>query len=145
MNLTDAVAKQIVAELDAMAQTQENERAAIQKAEAEGYRIIDGGQISSGDEDYLCEYTDWRTDEVLYRGSEEDRPDPRITEPPGHWHIDGITFDCLVTAERIAGLPKGLAEAIIEWVTDNEDEARAWIQSGQGGSITVTLPAGMYD
>lgn len=144
-NLTDAVAKQITAELDAMAQERKNRDAAIQKAEAEGYRIIDGGQISDGDEDYLCEYTDWRTGEVLYRGDGKDRPDPTVTEPPGHWHIDNLEFDISVTAEPVAGLPDSLVEAISYWVIENEEAARAWIQSGQGGSITVTLPAGLYD
>jgi hypothetical protein len=102
-------------------------------------------QISDGDEDYLCEYTDWRTGEVLYRGDGKDRPDPTVTEPPGHWHIDNLEFDISVTAEPVAGLPDSLVEAISYWVIENEEAARAWIQSGQGGSITVTLPAGLYD
>jgi hypothetical protein len=135
MNLTDAVAQQITAELDAMAQEEKNRYAAVQEEEADGRRIVDGGSIIVGDSDdddrLQYEYTDWRTEEVIYREKDDIEP-----WPSGWCHIDAIHNDCDVTAEPVAGLPESLVEAINSWVCENEEDARAWIQGGQGGSIT---------
>ncbi len=124
MNLTDAVAEQIVAELEAMAKTRTDREARAQELESQGYRIIDGGQISST----RWEITDWRTGAVLAKGlcSDIDN-DPENIELPGKcYHIDRIREDTFYEAKRVEGLPESLADAIVEWTCEHEEDARAF-------------------
>lgn len=128
MSLTDAVAKQIAITLDLLTKENQDYAAKIQQLEAAGYRIINGGSI--GEDSW--EYTDYKTGEVLAKGSHAEYD---AYDPPMHWyHRDHICEDTLMERELVEGIPESLADCIIEWVQENEDEARAWlavIRSGE--------------
>lgn len=102
------------------------EEAAAAKAEAEGNRIVNGGQ-SSGWTDDVCdwEYRDWRTREVLASGTstedEQDRlVDAAIAADEKPWlHIDNLEFEYEEqVSKQFADL--GYTIEVIEWLSSLE-------------------------
>jgi len=90
-----------------------NRNARVAELEAEGYRIIDGGDQTSPDEEEV--YTDWRTGEELpSRGSDN------------WYHID-VIYDEIGIPETVSvtSLPESLIEVINQWVDAEKAEARA--------------------
>lgn len=109
-------------------------RAEITRLEAEGYRIVGGGQV----DDDSWEITDMRTREVLARGDtgmdgfEAAWDALSATEPL--FHADAILEGA--EAERVwldgpelpPGMPESLAGALAEWAEDHPEEALAWVR-----------------
>jgi hypothetical protein len=99
--------------------------AAIEKLEAEGHRIVDGGQISQ----MTWEIIDWRTGDVIAAGDDHiDGYEAKAAElDPGEtWiHIDHIEGTSTVASNP--GIPDSLAAAIDGWIdelaTTDEDIA----------------------
>jgi hypothetical protein len=65
----------------------------VAELEAQGYRVVDGGQTDGYGDDGTApyEYTDWRTSEVLQSGRIASPAD--IPDPPGSdmwYHIDRV-------------------------------------------------------
>jgi hypothetical protein len=96
----------------------------IEELEAQGFRIIDGGQI----DDDGWEYTDWRTGEVLARGTGDDSG---IGKGERWYHIDRVHDDAGIYAVKVAGIPESLASDIEAWVLEHEQEARDFIAGHQ--------------
>jgi hypothetical protein len=96
MNLTDAIAEQIVATLEALAKEQRAFEASVREFESQGRRIIDGGQIDCN----RWEYTDWRTGEVLATGRCKDHD--KLQMPESWCHDDPLHE--IVDPERVKGL-----------------------------------------
>lgn len=97
----------------------------IRALEADGRRIVDGGQTSQDS----WEITDWRTEEVLASGTDGlrgyDAAASRL-DPDGTWlHIDRIDSD--ETSVEPVGIPASLAGALEDWLgsvgTPDEDVA----------------------
>ena len=98
----------------------------IRALEADGHRIVDGGQ--TGQESW--EITDWRTGDVLASGAGDhglyDDAATRL-DPGGKWlHIDNLDTG-LADVEPI-GIPASLADALQDWLgstaTPDEDVAQ---------------------
>ncbi|GAA2355566.1 hypothetical protein Cme02nite_48240 [Catellatospora methionotrophica] len=98
---------------------------AIEKLEASGHRIIDGGQTGQT----TWQYTDWHTGEILASGDDRTSDDAalRALDPDEAFlHIDDIARQ---SAEpENPGIPQSLATALEDWVdlltTPDEDIAR---------------------
>lgn len=97
-------------------------------AEAQGYRLVDGGQEDGG----VGRLYDYRTGVLLL-----EMPDSELLAlmdtawPADWWHVDSLRLDDLRTSRVPAGgLPAGLADAIVGWVLNDPDEARAWLRGG---------------
>lgn len=104
----------------------------IDALEAQGRRIVTGGQTGSYEKDGDREVTtfemrDWRTNKVIFenRGTIDDFDRLcRQHDPETRWyHVDliGTTSD-LPPAPH--GLPGSLAQRLGDWATDHADEAR---------------------
>jgi hypothetical protein len=111
--------------------------AEIDRLEAEGYRIVDGGQVDRDPEtnESTWQITDWRTGETLASGSGDDEfitaSDALEAQHRGY-HIDHVLEDSEAEAKMLRGpevpqgMPESLAQVLGDWATDNEDDARAW-------------------
>lgn len=97
----------------------------IRALEAEGHRIVNGGQTGHD----TWEITDWRTGELLAHGTGDHRAyDDAATrlDPDGKWlHVDNLDADP-VDVEPV-GIPASLADALQDWLgsagTPDEDVA----------------------
>lgn len=97
----------------------------IRALEAEGRRIVDGGQ--TGEDTWTI--TDWRTGELIDFGTGDHRHYDAATrrlDPDGKWlHIDNVDAD-LGDVEPV-GIPDSLAGALQDWLgsagTADEDVA----------------------
>lgn len=98
----------------------------IRALEADGRRIVDGGQ--TGQDSW--EITDWRTGDLLALGTggivDYDAASTRL-DPDGEWlHIDRVDVDP-VDVEPV-GFPASLADALQDWLglvtTPDEDVAQ---------------------
>jgi hypothetical protein len=106
--------------------------AKIIELESTGKRIVDGGQISDGDEEYEWEFTDHRTGEVLATGKGDK---PEWTN--GWFHIDAVWNEVGISQQvYVEPLPLAVAEAVSEWAEEHEQEARAWLaEIGKVGDV----------
>lgn len=113
----------------------------IEELEAQGHRIVDGGQDGEPDENGHSPFTtrDWRTGEILIagRGTTEDH-DRLLDEkdPDDRWyhidHLDEILYGDEQTPlpPTPAGLPgHKIAEVLSEFVGENEDLVRDLVQA----------------
>lgn len=86
----------------------------IHALEADGHRIIDGGQTGQD----TWEITDWRTGETLVAGDggyEAYGAAATRLDPDGKWrHVD--TLDDDPTDVEPAGIPASLADALQDWL-----------------------------
>jgi hypothetical protein len=129
----------VQAVLDQAAERHDAEQARCAAVEAEGFRIVDGGQTTSYDDDSKCGYaiSDFRTGEVLAKGygpAEDfdaawDTLADKLRQPL--YHRDRIFDEVLESDDRqswpATTLPKSLATALQEWADGYKDDARAWI------------------
>ena len=108
------------------------ELAEIERLEAQGFRIVGGGQTGSDS----WEITDWRTGEVLGQGDGYDNyeaaSDALDARQPTY-HRDHVLNDSdaekalLDGPEPLPGMPASLAEALLTWTWENPDDAREWV------------------
>jgi hypothetical protein len=106
-------------------------RRALDK-EADGYRIVDGGQTGPHVDGLApWELTDWRSGEVIATGSGLDSFQSQF-ESERWWHIDSLAFDHVAPLPESASLPPGLARALADWASNDPVEAELWLSaSGQ--------------
>lgn len=97
----------------------------IGKLEADGHRIIDGGQTGQT----TWQYTDWRTGAVIASGddrTDEDEVLDALDPERTFLHIDNIPRQPVEPANP--GIPPSLARALEDWVdllnTPDEEIAR---------------------
>jgi hypothetical protein len=88
----------------------------IEELEAEGRRIVSGGQ-TSGDN---WQVTDWRTGEVIAEGDDGldgyDAAGERL-DPGDRWfHIDHVDEDIDMSVAPTDGIPASLAMVLDDWV-----------------------------
>jgi hypothetical protein len=129
----DALGQQLRNILDAEAAETAQLEERIAQLEEQGYRIVDGGQAGSYDDDGKCDYacTDWRTGKTLFtgQGTYEDYMAalPAAAERDGReWchrdHVNDVatggTHDDLAQLDpaRVPGLPGSLVGVLIDWV-----------------------------
>lgn len=99
----------------------------IRALEADGHRIVNGGQTGHD----AWEVTDWRTGDLLARGTGDHRAyDAAATrlDPDGKWlHIDNINIEAEPVDVEPVGIPASLAGALQDWLgsagTPDEDVA----------------------
>lgn len=109
--------------------------AAVSEVENAGYRIVNGGQVGSYDDDDRCSWRcdDWRTGEVLASSigtrEEFDREADSLSAQGRPWyHIDNVGSEIPIDfPPPPEGLPGSLADALGEWAENNRDEARRFI------------------
>lgn len=99
--------------LRAIAAANAAEEAKIRKAEADGYRVVDGGGFGDGG----WEVHDWRTGERLASGSGgHDEYDAVVgkLDPEGRWwHVDKISHTYHISPTE--GIPPTLAAVLVDW------------------------------
>jgi hypothetical protein len=109
----------------------EAESTEIRRLEADGFRIVDGGQDDSPDDNGESDWSvrDWRTGEVLASGHGDhvasgeavDREESRRGE---RWyHRDRIWQDTdmpVAACPDFDGLPPSLAQVIFDWVAEGD-------------------------
>jgi hypothetical protein len=97
--------------------------------EAEGYRIVAGGQTGPNVDGLSpWELTDWRTGRAVASGRGLDSFQASF-EDHRWWHIDSLTHDLPVPAPEAVGLPPGLGSALAHWATDDPVEAEMWLEA----------------
>lgn len=120
--------------------------ARIAKVEAEGYRVVDGGQTSeyeysSGHGECDYEISDHRTGTVLVsgHGTIEDyrATSDRLQQDLGRefWHIDPLTDEVSDEGGYLDGPEHAIKDTylgalLLTWTWDNEDDVRSWIDAG---------------
>lgn len=122
---TDAVREHARRVLEKHNRNNEARLERIAKLEAEGHRIVNGGQTSHTG----WEITDWRTGEVIAEGEYGIEGYNAATErldPDGKWyHFDHTFDDETLEPTKTPGVPPSLARAIEEnWIDalDTPDE-----------------------
>lgn len=115
-NRTDLVRAHIRALLSDEAQYTQQRDAEVEALEAEGHRIVDGGQTGQDSWEIL----DWRSGERLAYGADGldgyDETTDRL-DPDGMWvHIDQIGSEP-GPGPVTAGIPESLGEALDDWVS----------------------------
>ncbi|MGW1344668.1 hypothetical protein ACWCOV_26745 [Kribbella sp. NPDC002412] len=100
----------------------------IRTLEADGFRIIDGGQTGDRDDagEAIWQNIDWRTREVLSEGVGYEAYTASADET--WYHVDHVDdgekfFEALTTLKESSGLPPSLASALTEWAEENPDDA----------------------
>jgi hypothetical protein len=95
--------------------------------EAEGYRIVAGGQTGPHVNGLApWELTDWRTGEAIAAGSGLESFQA-IFETERWWHVDSLTYDLVPASPDSVALPKGLARALSLWAANDPVEAELWL------------------
>jgi hypothetical protein len=128
------------------AEQQAAHEAWVAEVEAQGYRVVDGGQTSAYEYSSgtgRCDYevTDYRTGEILAsgHGTIEDYEaagealSRRLGQPL--WHIDPLTDEVDDEGGYLEGPEhalKGtfLGSLLLTWTWNNEDDVRNWIDAG---------------
>ncbi|MEU2573603.1 hypothetical protein ACIP3B_24625 [Streptomyces anulatus] len=115
---------------------QESFQTKVRDLEASGLLIVDGGQIGSYDEDDRADWEvrDWRTGEVLASGhSTFDGMDEVLAQvdPEQRFRfLDRLSEETeLSDPGATDGLPKSLAEALVQWLEEkaDSDEVAEWL------------------
>ncbi|MBO3737493.1 hypothetical protein [Actinoplanes flavus] len=94
----------------------------VEELEAQGRRVIIGGQIGEDAWDII----DWRTNEILAAGTDGlsgYAAAGNDLDPQGTWiHLDQILEDEELTYVETPGLPEGLAATIEDWALTGDPE-----------------------
>lgn len=95
-------------------------RRRIEELEAQGHRIITGGQIGQDGWDII----DWRTNEILAAGAgglDEYEAAARDLDPDDKFvHHDRILEDEDLEYVATPGIPDGIANAVEDWVLSDD-------------------------
>jgi hypothetical protein len=103
------------------------ELAAIARVEAEGKRVVFGGDSGrrNSEGEAIWEVQDWRTKEVIAKGEGPYESYLAAWEGTNWVNADVVTAeDEDLELPDHDGLPESLAQALAEWVESNMDEAR---------------------
>ncbi|MDI6098843.1 hypothetical protein QLQ12_09550 [Actinoplanes sp. NEAU-A12] len=120
--MTDLVKTHIQNALEANRADNEKIGERISELEAQGNRIVTGGQIG----ETAWDIVDWRTNEILAAGN--DGPGGFLAagqelDPDDRWiHYDRVLEDAGLTYVVTEGLPDGLANAIEDWALSGDAE-----------------------
>ena len=132
--MADVIGEYIRAVLDTAAQAEKAEDDEIARIEAEGFRLVDGGQVAED----RWEITDFRSGEILAEGA--GGPDDYFEAASALDNDLRIYYVGAISSEISsrfpvprppAGLPESLAEALANWVSEHTGEAQQFSeQSG---------------
>lgn len=131
MTVPDALAQQLRNILDAGAATTALEEQRIAAVEAQGFRIVDGGQLGSYDADGKCDFkfTDWRPGRQCLPATAPARnstrpwtPRPPVTDATGatwtrptRWPPTGADNYGIIEPDPVPGVPESLISALQDW------------------------------
>lgn len=97
--------------------------------EADGYRIVAGGQTGPHVDGLApWELTDWRSGELVATGSGLESFQAQF-EAERWWHIDSLAVDHVAPVPESASLPPGLARALADWASNDPVEAELWLNA----------------
>lgn len=134
MDYLDAIRKHVAAVIKAGESFEENVARRARAKEAEGYRIVEGGQIGPHVEGLApWELTDWRSGEVIAAGSGLESFQGTF-ETERWWHVDSLAYDPSSPVPESLGLPPGLARALAEWASSDPVEAEVWLDASRPSS-----------
>ncbi len=132
--MADVIREYLRAVLDTAAQAEKAEGDEIARIEAEGFRLVDGGQLTED----RWEITDFRSGEILAEG--DGGPDEyfeaanALDNDTKIYYVGAISSEVFLrfpVPEPPTGLPESLAEALAKWVTEHTGEAQQFSeQSG---------------
>jgi hypothetical protein len=125
--VSDLLKEHVISVLEANHASVDRTRRRIEELEAQGHRVITGGQIGQGGWDVI----DWHTNEILAAGDggpDEYEAAVKELDPDDKFvHHDRILEDEDLVYVSTPGLPDGLANAVEDWVlaedTDPEEIA----------------------
>jgi hypothetical protein len=125
----EAIRKHVAAVIEA---DEEFEVHLVHKArerEAEGYRIVAGGQTGPHVDGLASwELTDWRTGDPVASGRGLDSFQA-VFEEHRWWHIDSVTYDLPSPVPDSVGLPPGLGTALAQWASSDPIGAEMWLEA----------------
>jgi hypothetical protein len=125
--MADVIREYIRAVLDTTAQAEKAEDDEIARIEAEGFRLVDGGQVTED----RWEISDFRSGEILAEG--DGGPDEyfeaanALDGDAKIYYVGAIASEIhsrFPVPEPPAGLPESLAEALAAWVSEHTGEAQ---------------------
>ena len=127
MDYLDAIRKYVAAVIEANEGLGEDVARRARAKEAEGFRIVDGGQAGPHVEGLApWELTDWRTGEVVATGLGLESFQ-EMFEKERWWHVDSLNYGPVLPASDPGGLPPGLARALASWAAADPVEAEMWL------------------
>lgn len=133
--LGEAVLRLIAGVLEEREKDSAREDAKIKALEAEGFRIVDGGQTGPPDEDGNeagWQTRDWRTREVLAEGVGWDTYE--ASGEDNWYHIDNVMSDdftylnAVKALQEASVLPHSLAFDLADWIENDPDDARQLLE-----------------
>jgi hypothetical protein len=125
----DAIRKHVAAVIAANEGFGEELARRARAKEAEGFRIVDGGQTGPHVEGLApWELSDWRTGEVVATGNGLDSFQA-IFESERWWHVDSLNYEPVVPVPASGGLPPGLARALANWAATDPVGAEVWLEA----------------
>jgi hypothetical protein len=125
----EAIRRHVAAVINADERFDEHVARRARAKEAEGYRIVEGGQTGPH-VDGLAPWalTDWRSGEVVAAGTGLESFQRRF-EVERWWHLDSLAYDLASPVPESVGLPPGLARALADWASSDPVEAEVWLSA----------------
>jgi hypothetical protein len=125
----DAIRKHVTAVIEANEGFDEDMARRARTKEAEGFRIVDGGQTGPHEEGLApWELTDWRSGEVVATGTGLESFQAMF-ERERWWHVDSLNYEPVVPTPEPGSLPPGLARALANWAAGDPVEAEMWLEA----------------
>lgn len=133
MDHLEAIRAYVAAVIEAAEGFEERVVGAARDKEAQGYRIVEGGQTGPHVDGLApWELTDWRTGETVAGGSGLESFQSAF-EAENWWHIDSLTHGLAPVVPEASGLPAGLVRALSLWAASDPVGAEEWLdESAQG-------------
>jgi hypothetical protein len=129
MDHLEAIRKHVAAVIKAGENFEEHVARRARAKEAEGYRIVEGGQTGPHVDGLApWELTEWRSGEVIAAGSGLESFQGTF-ETGRWWHVDSLAYDLPSPVPESLGLPPGLARALEEWASSDPVEAEVWLDA----------------
>lgn len=141
--MTDLIRDHIRAVIKFEEEHEERTAAVLADYEAQGYRIVSGGQTGP----HSWEVTDYRTGQLIIKGDNGlDGYDQAAAEHGANWaHIDPITEHLFDIPDPITpGIPESLREVLATWVRSADAEEIEEFMNGEStDSETAVSPDAM--
>jgi hypothetical protein len=129
LDYLEAIREHVAAVIKADEVLEEHVARMARAKEADGYRIVEGGQTGPLVDGLApWELTDWRSGEVIAAGSGLDSFQAQF-ESERWWHIDSLAYDHVRPLPESASLPPGLARALANWASNHPVEAELWLNA----------------